>query len=142
MSEYRHTIQKTGFNGVSQDPSQTDSNAGSPSFLDRGLSIRNSAVIGIGYVSAKKVFGTGYKAIISEVGNTQLENTANILTKGLEYAGMGLVNPYLLLGKIAVDVGSYGIETAVASHNQDLDNEIISYDRGTRRKFGVSNYYG
>ena len=142
MSEYKHTVHKTGLQGITQDPPQRETNAGSPGFLDKGFTIRNGLVLGVSVSTAKQVFGAGFKAIVSETGNSKLENSVGAIMQGAQYAVMGSISLPLLAINIAGDVATYTISTMVNRHRQSLDNELISFERGTRRKFGVSNYYG
>lgn len=144
MSEYKHSVVRDGAGGraVTEDPPQNESNAADVGFLSKAISFKDAAIVGVAAVNAKKVFGTGFKAITSQIGNTQLDNTINIVSKGAEYLAIGAISLGALAVNIVGDVASYGIETAVLNHNTEINNEILAFDRGTRKVKGAGGYYG
>ena len=143
MGEYKHTISKTGLQGVAQNPPQNTSN-GNGLGLDQPLTIQNAAMIGIAAATGKKLVSNFGGAIIDQLGNSRIDEFTNVANAGLGYLTIGLAtgfNPYILAAKAVVDVSSYGIDSYINKQATDWENERIAKTRGVQRTM-VGEYYG
>jgi hypothetical protein len=139
MSEYVHRIPIGNPTGASGAPPQEMSNSGS-GMLNNSLTVNNGAMIAVAASSGKQIISTVYGAAIDQMGNAQLEQNLSYISRGVGYLGVALINPYLALGKVAVDVASAGIQRAVYNQQVSFDNE---YKRATSGgTTSLSKYYG
>ena len=141
MGEYRTVMQKAPQGGFAQSPDQELGNAGSP-LLNRAISIKDAVIGGTAAMYGKKVIGTGIKAVVGQLGISEIENVIEDVTRFAGYGALGLVSP--LAGGLAItsDIVTNGIERAVNIHQTNLDNERLIEERGTRRDMNAGGYYG
>ncbi len=141
MNEYRIVLPKTQQGGFASDPDQTISNAGSPN-LDQTITAKNAIGIGIAAMYGKRIVQSGFKAMIGQLGNSEVEASIERFSKLAGYAGIAFINPYLAGAAIITDTFISTIDYAVESHAINLENERIIEARGTRRQFNAGGYYG
>lgn len=143
MSEYRHTIHKTGLQGTSQDPPQNVSNAGAVGF-NQPLTIQNAAMIGIAGVTAKKLISNFGGAIVDQLGNSMIEEYANVAQQGLGYVVIGVAtsfNPVILGAKATIDISTSFLNSFLRGQANDFENERKMKSSGTKRTM-LGDYYG
>ena len=139
MSEYVHRIPVGNPTGASGAPPQEYSNSGS-GFMNNSLTVNNAAIIAVAASSGKQIISTLYGAALDQIGNSQLEETLSKVGRGVGYIGVALVNPYLALGKIAVDVASEGKKRAQYNQKINYENEYKKATSGVNTSLG--GYYG
>ena len=135
MSEYVIRLPQPTMGQTAGAPAQEYSNAGQ-SFMNRELTVNNTASIAGAVILGKQVVKTTFGTAIDQIGNARLEETINKVSKVAGYVGIGAVNPYLALGKVGVDVITYGIERAVYIQDTNLDNAYKQATRGVATSLG------
>ena len=139
MSEYVNRIPVGNPTGASGAPPQEFSNSGS-GMLNNSLTVNNGAMIAVAASSGKQIISTIYGAAIDQMGNAQLEQTIGYVSRGIGYLGVAMINPYLALGKVVVDVASQGIQRAIYVQDTNFDNEYKKATSGVNTSLG--GYYG
>lgn len=145
MNEYRAAVPKGAITGYAQDPNQQVSNAGSP-MLDAPLTAKNAIGIGVVAIYGKKVVNAGYNAIVGQLGNSRLEEAIEIGSTVGKYALIGLASGgaaiFTVPLTVLTDVAVAGINSAVNTHNNNLNNERLIQERGTIMQLGAGDFYG
>lgn len=145
MNEYRAAVPKGTITGYAQDPNQQVSNAGSP-MLDAPLTAKNAIGIGMVSIYAKKVFSTGYKAVVGQFGNSRFEQVVEVGTTIGKYVLIGGASGAAAIVTVPVailtDIAVGGINSAVETHANNLNNERLVQERGTLIQLGAGDFFG
>ena len=142
MSEYVIRLPKGDVGGFASDPEQQQrGNASSPQ-LSNNLTVKNGVNLAVGYMAGKQVLSAGFKAVIGQIGDSQVETSFEQLGKVAGYIGVALYSPQAAAFRIISDIAVTSINAAVEMHQTNLENHIILETRGTYKKMGIGNYYG
>jgi hypothetical protein len=144
MPKYEHVIPKQAGAGFAQDPPQEISNA-SGGMLDKELTVQTGAVVALGAMYGKRVFTTGFNAVIDQTGNSTYERYIEIGTTVGKYILIGVASGptavFTVPLAIATDITVKAIGDAVDNRTVMLDNARLVQERGVRRKFNAGVYY-
>ena len=141
MSEYVIRLPKGDVGGFASDPEQQRGNASSPQ-LSHNLTIKNGVNLAVGYMAGKQVLSAGFKAVIGQIGDSQVEKSLEKLGKISNYMTIAMYSPQAAAFRIISDMAISSINAAVEMHQTNLENHIILETRGTYKKMGIGNYYG
>ncbi len=142
MADYKLAMQKTPTGGFAQSPPQDQGNASSPS-LNAPLTAKNAIGLAGAVMYGKKVFNSGYKATVEQLGNAELEFGVALIEKGAGYIAIGAATGGIgLVLAVSAEVATTGITYRIESHKEQLDNEQRRVERGVRNNLRVSGFYG
>ena len=113
-------------------------------FLERSCANPGRGGHKLSRIAGKKVLNAGYQAVIGQLGNSRLERQLEVASKGVGYLLLGIAAgpsaPLVVGGAILAEVATNAIQSAVETHNVQLQNERLQITRGGLRK-NLGGYY-